>query len=138
MPDTDSEGYYVSVMDRAHGGGPAPAGTRTGLLLGPYPAKADAEHDVPVGRRLAQQVNDRAAWYAYGVTRVAVRDGGRLPPGRLNELAFQDGACLLIKDASLPVPRSVTWPLARPARDAIAQRQSAWRYPVNPEKRNRK
>lgn len=83
------EGFYVTVMDRTHGGGPVATGTRTGRLLGPYSTKADAEHDVPTGRRLAQEVNDRAVWYAYGVTRYAVPAGAALPPGRLNQLATQ-------------------------------------------------
>jgi hypothetical protein len=87
--DAGPEGFYVTVMDRPHAGGPLAAGARTGRLLGPYATKADAEYDVPVGRRLAGQVNDNAAWYAYGVTRYAARPGGTLPAGLLNKLAAE-------------------------------------------------
>lgn len=83
------EGFYVTVMDRAHAGGPLATGTRVGRLLGPYSTKPDAEQDVPAGRRLAEQVNDRAVWYAYGVTRYAARPGAVLPPGLLNKRATE-------------------------------------------------
>ena len=76
MPDTGPEGFYVSVID----------GARHGLLLGPYATKLDAESDVPAGRELAERVNDRAGWYAYGVTRVQMPPGVALPRGRLNDV----------------------------------------------------
>ena len=71
------EGFYVTVKD----------GARTGVLLGPYGSRSDAEAHVDLGRRLAGQVNDRAVWYAYGVTRVVMRPGAELPVGKLNHLA---------------------------------------------------
>ncbi len=77
------EGFYVSVMD--HG--------RSGMLLGPYATKADAESEVRAGKRLAEQVNSRAFWYAYGVTRVVMQPGAALPEGKLNELARQALTC---------------------------------------------
>lgn len=83
------EGFYVTVMDRAHVGGPPAAGTRAGRLLGPYSTRSDAEQDVDTGRKLARQVNDRAVWYAYGVTRYVARPGGVLPPGLLNKHATE-------------------------------------------------
>ena len=70
------EGFYVSVQD----------GGRTGLLLGPYATKPDAEHDVPAGKQLAEQVNTRACWYAYGVTRLVMPPGKVLPAGTLNRV----------------------------------------------------
>lgn len=70
-------GFYVSVYDNG----------RRGLLLGPYPAKGEAESHVSEGRRLAVQVNDRAHWYAYGTACVQALPGQGLPAGRLNELA---------------------------------------------------
>jgi hypothetical protein len=74
---TGPEGFYVTVKD----------GTRTGVLLGPYTTKSDAEGNVKLGRQLAGQVNSRAIWYAYGVTRVVMQPGAELPSGKLNHLA---------------------------------------------------
>lgn len=68
------EGYYVSVMD--HG--------RWGLLLGPYDTHEEALELVETGKRLAEQVNDRAIWYAYGTSKIT--GPAPLKPGVLNEL----------------------------------------------------
>jgi hypothetical protein len=76
MTTAGPEGFYVSVEDNG----------RHGLLLGPYADKAAAEADVPLGKRLAESVNDRAVWYAYGVTRVTVKPGAVLPAGKLEHL----------------------------------------------------
>lgn len=73
---SEAEGFYVSVE----------SGGRHGLLLGPYDSKAEAEGNVSRGARLAAQVNDRAHFYAYGVTRVVVQPGQELPKGRLNDI----------------------------------------------------
>ena len=72
-----AEGFYVSVKD----------GPRSGMLLGPYGSKSEAEGKVTLGKRLAEQVNSRAIWYAYGVTRVVMQPGADLPAGKLNHLA---------------------------------------------------
>lgn len=61
----DRTGFYVTVAD----------GGKAGALLGPYAAREDAEADVPLGKRLAEAVNDRAVWYAYGVTKVTMKPG---------------------------------------------------------------
>ncbi len=58
-------GFYVTVVD----------GGRTGALLGPYAAREEAEADVPLGRRLAKAVTDRAIWYAYGTAKVSCQAG---------------------------------------------------------------
>jgi hypothetical protein len=77
MPGCESrEGFYVSVEDNGH----------RGLLLGPYSTKAAAEGQVDRGRKLACQVNDRAEFYAYGVTRVEMKPGRELPQGKLNSV----------------------------------------------------
>lgn len=76
--DGGPAGFYVTVKD----------GNAWGALLGPYAAKADAEADVPLGKALAESVNDRAIWYAYGVTKVTMRHGADLPAGRLDHLAL--------------------------------------------------
>jgi hypothetical protein len=72
----DRTGFYVTVAD----------GGKAGTLLGPYAAKADAEADVPAGKQLAEAVNDRAVWYAYGVTKVTMKPGQDLPAGKLEHL----------------------------------------------------
>lgn len=78
MADQQSgpEGFYVTVKD----------GPRTGVLLGPYDTKDEAESRVKDGKRLAESVNSRAFWYAYGVTRVVMQPGADLPAGKLNHL----------------------------------------------------
>ena len=48
--------FYVTVLDH----------DRTGFLLGPFISHADALANVERGRKLAESVNDRAIWYAYG------------------------------------------------------------------------
>ena len=75
-----AEGFYASVQRPQPG---RPADVQTGLLLGPYDTKAEADQHVPDARKLAEMVDPRACWYTYGVTRV-VHD--TLPEGRLNTL----------------------------------------------------
>jgi hypothetical protein len=87
-----AEGFYVSVLDRKHLGGPLPKGARFGFLLGPYSTRADAEYDLPQGKRLARQVSDDAHRYACGVARVVVSAGKRLPRGLLNDLVARTAA----------------------------------------------
>jgi len=70
-------GFYVTVRD----------GNRTGALLGPVATREDAEALVPLARKLADEADDRACWYAYGVTRVTMRPGHALPAGILSYLA---------------------------------------------------
>lgn len=70
-------GFYVSVED--HG--------RRGLLLGPYPTKAEAEAHVAEGSALAARADERAHWYAYGTACVQARPGKGLPTGRLSAMA---------------------------------------------------
>jgi hypothetical protein len=77
-----AEGFYVTVQDAG----------RTGFLLGPYDSKSEAESNVKLGQRLAEQVNDRAFWYAYGVTRVVMKPGIDLPAGKLNHLAEEEAS----------------------------------------------
>jgi hypothetical protein len=66
-------GFYVTVKD----------GGRTGWLLGPYGTHEEALDLVGAGRKLAESVNDRAFWYAYGTSRIV---DGRRPDGLLNSL----------------------------------------------------
>lgn len=50
--------FYVTVID----------GPRTGFLLGPYDTHREALDKVERGRKLAQEVNDRATWFAFGTS----------------------------------------------------------------------
>lgn len=74
--EAGAEGFYVTVKN----------GSQTGYLLGPYGSKEEAEGNVDRGQCLARQVNDRADFYAYGVTRVVMQPGRELPKGRLNDV----------------------------------------------------
>jgi hypothetical protein len=74
--EAGAEGFYVTVKN----------GSQTGYLLGPYGSKEEAEGNVDRGKRLARQVNDRADFYAYGVTRVVMQPGRELPKGKLNDV----------------------------------------------------
>jgi hypothetical protein len=67
-------GFYVSVKD----------GKRTGKLLGPLATHEEAQRRVPEIRALAERINSRAVFYAFGTCRVV--DGDR-PPGLLNKEA---------------------------------------------------
>lgn len=78
-PDTRSGYYYVSVMrdDGAHR-----------LLLGPYrDDHKSALRDVDVARAMAERIDPRAIWYAYGTCRTDDDRG----PGILNGVSFRFG-----------------------------------------------
>ena len=71
--------FYVSVFDREGNGGKG----RHGLLAGPFTTHAEALRYVEPARRKAEEVNERAIWYAYGT--LAMKDGHN-KPGILNNL----------------------------------------------------
>lgn len=73
-------GYYVSVR----------RDSRSGLLYGPLSDEQDAASYVDRVRRVAEGVDSRAVFDAFGVSRVEVAAGRALPGGRLN--ARVDGA----------------------------------------------
>jgi hypothetical protein len=75
----DPGGFYVTVKD--HG--------KTGWLLGPYATHGEALALVGEGRALAEAVNSRAFWYAYGTARVAT---GNRPAGLLTPSWDEDSA----------------------------------------------
>lgn len=52
--------YFVTVID----------GARVGFLAGPYATHDAALADVDIVRRMAERVNDRAIWYAFGTSSV--------------------------------------------------------------------
>lgn len=76
------EGFYVTMR----------RGKQTAFLLGPHDSYAAAEEQVPLGQRLARQVNPRSVFDAFGVTRVVMEPGEQLPPGKLNDLPEQQPA----------------------------------------------
>ena len=65
--------YYVSVLD----------GTRIGLLAGPFHLHRIALEWVDKAKAKAEEVDNRAFWYAYGT--ISMKDGYS-KPGVLNDL----------------------------------------------------
>ena len=71
-PDDRPGNYYVTAID----------GERHAFLLGPYQDDhATALAMVDEARRIAQELDPRAFWYAYGTARVT----GYAKPGILND-----------------------------------------------------
>lgn len=68
-------GFYVTVRH----------GARSGALLGPYGSHDEALANVDRAREYAEQVNDRAVWYAYGTAKVTAKPGRTLPVGTFND-----------------------------------------------------
>mgnify|MGYP001606612296 FL=1 len=73
--------FYVSIYDRHGNMGKG----RIGLLAGPFTTHAEALRWVEPARKKAEEVNDRALWYAFGT--LAMKDGYS-QPGTLNHLLF--------------------------------------------------
>ena len=101
----DRTGFYVTVAD----------GGKVGALLGPYGTKGEAEADVPEGKRLAEAVNDRAIWYAYGVTKVTMKPGADLPAGKLEHLTERQMALAEASPGAAAGKRGGTIMAASPA-----------------------
>lgn len=72
---TQAVGFYVTVRN----------GGRSGALLGPYGTHDEALANVDRAREYAEQVNDRAIWYAYGTAKVTMEPGKELRPGIFND-----------------------------------------------------
>jgi hypothetical protein len=66
-------GYYVTAVD----------GQRIALLVGPLQSHEAALARVKDAKRIAEAINSRALFYAYGTSRD--KGGVTLPPGKLNE-----------------------------------------------------
>lgn len=76
QPDTKPGMYYVSVMD----------GARTGRLLGPFENDhAGALAMVDKVRDKAQELDPRAAFYAFGTIRLSGDDSVPIRAGLLNK-----------------------------------------------------
>jgi len=67
-------GFYVTIR----------RGERTGLLLGPYKTKDEADPNVDRARKAAEEIDSWAGFDAFGVTRVQMKLGASLPIGKLN------------------------------------------------------
>lgn len=72
--DTRLGAYYVSVQD----------GKRTALLAGPWPTHREALDMVDTVRALAQSLDPRGAFYAFGTARLPDDDSVPLRYGSLN------------------------------------------------------
>lgn len=76
IPDTKPGEYYVSVID----------GPRRALLVGPFTNDHQAALDmVEQVRRKAEELDPRAAFYAFGTTRLPGGDKVPIRAGALNK-----------------------------------------------------
>lgn len=93
QPDPRPGSYYVSVRDYVDNAG----GGRTGILLGPFKLHSKALEWVDRAKAMAERVNDRAFWYAFGTLRRELDYQGS---GTLNDLlpeAAEDMACEVLQ-----------------------------------------
>lgn len=81
--------YYVSVIDGPRIGDRIEV-KRMGLLAGPYELHDEALEKVDVVRRIAEQVNVWAHFYAFGTVKLKEPIDDAYPPGRLNHLLPTD------------------------------------------------
>jgi hypothetical protein len=80
--------YYVSVVDGPRFGNEIQV-KKFGLLAGPYDTHEEALDKVDVVRKIAESVNARAVFYAFGTCKLKEPVNGQYPPGRLNDLLNQ-------------------------------------------------
>ena len=78
--------FYVSIYDRHGNMGKG----RIGLLAGPFTTHAEALRWIEPARKKAEEVNDRALWYAFGTLAMKA---GYCKPGALNTLLFGKENC---------------------------------------------
>jgi hypothetical protein len=67
--------YYVSVID----------GPRKGLLIGPLNSHAEALALVSAARNKANELDPRAAFYAFGTASIDLDPGQTAPKGKFNQ-----------------------------------------------------
>lgn len=77
-----AEMYYVSVIDGPPIGGEIEV-KRMGLLAGPYETHEEALERVAAVRKIAEEVNAWAHFYAFGTVKLKQQP---YPVGRLNHL----------------------------------------------------
>lgn len=68
--DPPGSRYYVSVQDAG----------RSAFVAGPYDTHEEAESDVELVRRLGEELDPRAFWYAWGTARTDVDVNVGVPP----------------------------------------------------------
>lgn len=73
-PDPRPGAYYVSAID----------GPRSALLAGPWPTHAEALAMVDRVRALANELDPRSHWYAFGTARLPDDDSVPIRAGSLN------------------------------------------------------
>jgi hypothetical protein len=61
-----------------------------GLLAGPYETHEEAIEKVDAVRKIAEEVNAWAHFYAFGTVKLKEPDNGAYPRGRLNHLLPRD------------------------------------------------
>lgn len=76
--------YYVSVIDGPRTGDSIEV-KRMGLLAGPFETHQEALDRVDAVRKIAEEVNVWAHFYAFGTCKLKEPINGRYPPGRLND-----------------------------------------------------
>lgn len=75
--DARTEGFYVTVRDRA----------KSGFLLGPYTTHDEAQSNVDRARRyIRDEVDAFASFWGFGTARVTAKPGRELKPGKLNDV----------------------------------------------------
>jgi hypothetical protein len=94
--DGDPGGFYVTVKD--HG--------KTGWLAGPYGTHEAALADVADVKRVAEAVNDRAVFYAFGTARIKT---GERPDGLLNKLLPEHRAAWDRETKCYPTPEAAEY-----------------------------
>ena len=77
--------FYVSVIDGPRIGADIEV-KRFGLLAGPYETHAEAIDKVDAVRKIAEQVNVWAHFYAFGTCKLKEPLNGVYPVGRLSHL----------------------------------------------------
>ena len=82
--------FYVSVIDGPRIGGEIEV-KRFGLLAGPYETHEEALDRVQMVRKIAEEVNAWAHFYAFGTVKLKEPVNGVYPPGRLNHLLPTEG-----------------------------------------------
>jgi hypothetical protein len=91
--------YYVSVQNDLH---PA-RGRQTQLLAGPFDTHDEALGHVPMARQLAEQLDPKAAWYAFGTVKVETKNAPTV--GILNQRLHLGPTLTVFRDCQLVVAR---------------------------------
>ena len=110
VPDTQPGPYYISVMKNS---GDCRA------LSGPYEKHADALALVDKARRISEQMDDRAIWYAFGTLRI--KDTSCTDPGILQKVGYN-----LALERETRVVRLVGTPTSKKLRAWLKKNRPNW------------